>query len=78
MEFTTVTSSVAGVDPDSRIHVSDRPMDPASDPDPLIFDFLTLTFKGQTKPIFFKGFFSAYYFLKVHLHHFLQIKSQTK
>ncbi len=43
-------------------------MDP--DPDPAIF----LTFKMPPKNWFFNTIFSAYYFLKVHLHHFSKIK----
>jgi hypothetical protein len=38
----------------------------------------SLNFKMQTKNLFFKTIFSAYYFLKVHLHHFSKIKSQKE
>jgi hypothetical protein len=50
--------------------------DPDSDldPDPAIF-FINL--QDANKKLFFKSF-SAYYFLKVHLHHFLEIKSQKR
>jgi hypothetical protein len=47
--------------------------DPDSDPDPVI---LSLAIKLTTKDKFKKSF-SAYYFLKVHLHNFIKIKSQT-
>ncbi len=41
----------------------------------LLFSFLI--FKKPTKNYFFLSF-SAYYFLKVHLHHFSEIKSNKK
>jgi hypothetical protein len=37
--------------------------------------FSSLTFKMPAKKLIFNTFFSAYYFLKVHLHHFSKIKS---
>jgi hypothetical protein len=40
--------------------------------------FSSLTFKIQQKTSFFHTIFSAYYFLKLHLHHFLKIKSQKE
>ncbi len=45
-------------------------MDPDSDPDPAIF--VTDLQKTNLKSL------SAYYFLKLHLHHFSKIKSQKK
>ncbi len=38
--------------------------------------FSSLTFKMPAKKLFFNTIFSAYYFLKVHLHHFSKIKCQ--
>jgi hypothetical protein len=49
-------------------------MDPDVDPDPAIF-FIDLQDAKKTN---LKKSFSAYYFLKVHLHHFSQIKSQKE
>ncbi len=40
--------------------------------------FSSLTFKMQAKNDFFNTIFSACYFLKVHLHNFLKIKSQKE
>ncbi len=40
--------------------------------------FSSLTFKMPAKNLFFSIIFSAYYFLKVHLHHFSKIKSQKE
>jgi hypothetical protein len=45
-------------------------MDPKPAPGPAIF---VIALKTQTKNYFF-----AYYFLKVHLHHFSQIKSHKE
>jgi hypothetical protein len=45
-------------------------------PDPATV-FSSLTFKTPTKNYFLKSF-SAYYFLKVHLHHFSKVKSQNE
>ena len=53
------------MDPDPRIHASDK-IDPNSDPDTVIF-VIDLQ-DANEKKIFFK-MFSAYFFLKVHLHH---------
>jgi hypothetical protein len=57
-------------DPDPRTHASDwiriR-----------ILLFSSLTFKTPTKNYFFKGF-SAYYFLKVHLHNFSKLKKSKR
>jgi len=39
--------------------------------------FSSLTFKTPTKNYLFKSF-SAYYFLKVHFHHFSMIKRQKE
>ncbi len=47
-------------------------MVPGSDPDTAIF-----VIDLQDATIFLKSF-SAYYFLKVHLHHFSKIKSQKE
>jgi hypothetical protein len=56
----------------------DPDSDPDSDPDPAIFaiDLQDANTKLIKKKIFFS--FSAYYFLKVHLHHFSKIKSQKE
>jgi hypothetical protein len=43
------------------------------DPDPAIF---VNDLQDANKKQFFKTIFSAYYFLKEHLHHFSKIKSQ--
>jgi hypothetical protein len=43
-----------------------------------ILIFSSLTFKMPAKNYFFNKIFSAYYFLKLHLHHFSKIKSQTE
>jgi hypothetical protein len=40
--------------------------------------FSSLTFKKSAKNQFFNIIFSAYYFLKLHLHHFSKIKSQNE
>ncbi len=40
--------------------------------------FSSLTFKMPTKTNFLKQFFSVYYFLKVHWHHFSKIKRQKE
>ncbi len=40
--------------------------------------FSSLTFEMPAKIKFFNTIFSAYYFLKLHLHHFSKIKSQKK
>ncbi len=56
------------VDPDPRIHDSDECIRIRT----LLFS--SLNFKTPTKTNF-KISFSAYYFLKVHLHHFFEIKS---
>jgi hypothetical protein len=49
--------------------------DPDLDPDPAIF--VTDLSRRQQKSNFLKSF-PAYYFLKVHLHHFSNIKSQRE
>jgi hypothetical protein len=49
--------------------------DPNSDPDPAIF---VVDLQDANKNLFFKTIFSAYYFLKVNLHHFSKIKSQKE
>ncbi len=69
-----------GVDPDPYPRIY------ASDPDPgswsgsrfRILLFSSLTFRMPAKNKFFNTIFSAYYFLKVHLHHFSKIKSQKE
>ncbi len=43
------------------------------DPDPAIF---VIDLQHASKKLTFSTIFSAYYFLKVHLHHFSKIKSQ--
>ena len=48
--------------------------DPDSDPDPAIF---VIDLQDADKIIFYNSF-SAYYLLKVHLHHFSNIKSQKE
>jgi hypothetical protein len=40
--------------------------------------FSSLTFKMPAKNYFFNTIFSAYYFLKLHLHHFSKIKSKKE
>jgi Zn-finger domain-containing protein len=47
-------------------------MDPDEDPGPAIF---VIDLQDTNKKLNKKKDFSAYYFLKVHLHHFSQIKS---
>jgi hypothetical protein len=49
-------------------------MDPDADPDPAIF---IIDLQDANKKLIKKSF-SAYYFLKVHLHHFSKIKSQKR
>ncbi len=71
----TKQSSVAdpwhfGVDPDPRIHASDRILDP----DPAIF---VIDLQDASKKQICYTIFSAY-FLKVHLHHFSKMKSQKE
>jgi hypothetical protein len=48
--------------------------DPDADPDHAIF---IIDLQGANKKLIKKSF-SAYYFLKVHLHHFSKIKSQKE
>jgi hypothetical protein len=48
-------------------------MDP--DPDPAIF---VIGLQDASKNYFFNTIFSAYHFLKVHLHNFSKIKSQKE
>jgi hypothetical protein len=48
-------------------------MDPG--PDPAIF---VIDLQDASKKLIFNTIFSAYYFLKPHLHHFLEIKSQKE
>ncbi len=50
-------------------------MDLDPDPDPAIF---VIGLQDARKKLIFNTFFSAYYVLKVHLHHFLKIKSQKE
>jgi hypothetical protein len=45
------------------------------DPDPAIF---VIDVQDASKKLIFNTNFSAYYFLKVHLHHFSKIKSQKE
>ncbi len=49
--------------------------DPDLDPDPAI---LVIELQDANKKLIFKESFSAYYFLKVHLHNFSKIKSQKE
>ena len=49
--------------------------DPDSDPDPAIF---VIDLQDASKKLIFITIFSAYYYLKVHLHHFSKIKSQKE
>jgi hypothetical protein len=63
------------VDPDPRIHASVL-MDPDADPDPYIF-IIDFQFQDANKKLI-KKCFSAYYFLKVLLHHFSKVKSQKE
>jgi hypothetical protein len=49
--------------------------DPDSDPDPAIF---VIDRQDASKKLIFNTLFSAYYFLKLHLHHFSKIKSQKE
>jgi hypothetical protein len=45
------------------------------DPDPAIF---VIDLQDASKNLFFNTIFSAFYFLKLNLHHFLKIKSQKE
>jgi hypothetical protein len=45
------------------------------DPDPAIF---VIDLQDASKKLIYNTIFSAYYFLKVHLHHFSKIKSQKE
>ncbi len=63
-------------DPDPQIHASDKWIRIRNlDPDPAIF---VIGLQDASKKLFFNTIFSAYYFLKVHLHHFPKIKSQKE
>jgi hypothetical protein len=53
-------------DPDPRIHAYANAY-----PDPVIF---VINLQDTSKKLIFNKNFSAYYFLKVHLHHFSKIK----
>ncbi len=57
------------MDPDSDL---DPDPDPDADPD---LELFVIDLQEPTKNSFKKSF-SAYYFLKVHLHHFSKTKSQ--
>jgi hypothetical protein len=59
-----------GLNPDPRIHASEWWI--------RILPFSSLTFNMPAKKLIFNTIFSAYYFLKVHLHHFSKIKSQKE
>ena len=50
-------------------------MDPDSDPDPAIF---VIDLQDASKKLIFNTIFSAYYFLKVLLHHFSKVKRKKK
>jgi hypothetical protein len=50
-------------------------MDPDPDSDPAIF---VIVRQNANKNYFLFFLFSAYYFLKVHLHHFSKMKSQKE
>jgi hypothetical protein len=50
-------------------------MDPDSDPDPAIF---VIDLQDASKKLIFNTIFSAYYLLKLNLHHFSKIKSQKE
>jgi hypothetical protein len=50
-------------------------MDSDPDPDPAIF---VIDLQDASKKLIFNTIFSAYYFLKLHLHHFSKIKSQKE
>ncbi len=64
-----------GVDPDPRIHASDYWIRiRILDPDPAI----VIDLQDATKKLIFNTNFSAYFFLKVHLHNFSKIKSQKE
>jgi hypothetical protein len=52
-------------------------MDPDSDPDPPIF-VIDLQETNKKLPGNFLNKFFAYYFLKVHLHHFSKIKIEKE
>jgi hypothetical protein len=65
--------AIVDPDPDSRIHASGYWIRIRI----RILLFLSLTFKTSAKKFFLRSF-SAYYFLKVHLHNFLKIKSIKK
>ncbi len=63
-------------DPDPRIHAFDKWIRiRILDPDPAIF---VIDLQGASKKLIFNTIFSAYYFLKVHLHHFSKLKSQKE
>jgi hypothetical protein len=67
-------------DSDPRIHASDswiriRIRFQILDPDPAIF---LIDLQDASKKQIFNTIFSAYYFLKVHLHHISKIKSQKE
>jgi hypothetical protein len=47
------------------------------DPDPDLAIFV-IDLQDASKKLIFNIIFSAYYFLKVHLHHFSKIKSQKE
>jgi hypothetical protein len=54
-------------------------MDPDSDLDPDPYPAIyVIDLQDASKKITFNTIFSAYYFLKVHLHHFSKIKSQLE
>ncbi len=61
-------------DLDPRIYASDSDKGPDADPDPPIF---INDLQNANKKLIKKSF-SAYYFLKVHLHHFSKIKSRKE
>ncbi len=60
------------MDPDPRIHASNYWIRIR------ILLFPSFTFKDASKKLIFNTIFPAFYFLKLHLHHFSKIKSQKE
>ncbi len=60
---------------DPCLRLMDPDPDPDSDPDPSIF---VIDLQDASKKLIFNTIFSAYDFLKLHLHHFSKIKIQKE
>jgi hypothetical protein len=68
-------SGSGSADPCLWLLDQDPDSDPDADPDPFIF---VIDLQDANKKLILKKSFSAFYFLKVLLHHFSRVKSQKR